>query len=105
MLDKAKAREIAFNYSREVQQLINPMKIVFFGSYVNGEPHRDSDIDIAVLVQDLDDEAWYNTRILLQKIRRNKAFLDVEPHLLDENNDISGFVSHIIKTGEIIFQA
>ncbi|MCL2048348.1 MAG: nucleotidyltransferase domain-containing protein [Defluviitaleaceae bacterium] len=105
MLDKTKAREIAVDYSKEVQRLINPDKIVFFGSYVNGSPHKDSDIDIAVIVQGLDDEQWYDTRILLQKIRRNKVFLSIEPHLLEESNDLSGFVQHVMNTGEVIFQS
>ena len=57
MLDKTKAREIAINYANEVQRLINPQKVILFGSYVNGNPH--SDIDIAVIVGGLDDETWY----------------------------------------------
>ena len=105
MLDKTKAREIAVNYSNEVQRLINPQKIILFGSYVNGTPHSDSDIDIAVIVGGLDDETWYNTRILLQKIRRNRMYLYVEPHLLDESNDRSGFAQHVINTGEVIYQS
>ena len=78
---------------------------IFFGSYINGNPHNDSDIDIAVIVGEVDDETWYNARILLQKIRRNKIFLNVEPHLLDESNDRSGFVQHVVNTGEVIFQS
>ena len=105
MLDKAKAREIAINYANEVQRLINPKKVILFGSYVNGTPHNDSDIDIAVIVRGLDDETWYNARILLQKIRRNKIYIYVEPHLLDESNDRSGFMQHVINTGEVIFQS
>jgi predicted nucleotidyltransferase len=104
MLDKTKVREIATEYSKEVKRLLNPDKIILFGSYVNGNPHEESDIDIAVLVRDLDDKTWYDARILLQKIRRNKMFLDIEPHLLDETHDPSGFVEHVIKTGEIIYQ-
>ena len=104
MLDKKSAREIAIQYSHEVRSILNPDKIIFFGSYVNGNPHDESDIDIAVIVSDLDDETWYNTRILLQKIRRNRIFLDVEPHLLNETDDPSGFVEHILKTGEILYQ-
>ena len=105
MLDKTKAREIATNYANEVRHLLNPKKVIFFGSYVNGTPHNDSDIDIAVIVGGLDDETWYNARILLQKIRRNKIYLNVEPHLLDESNDRSGFVQHVLNTGEVIFQS
>jgi len=104
MLDKAKVREIATEYSKEANKLLNLDKVILFGSYVNGNPHEESDIDVAVLVRDLDDKAWYETRILLQKIRRNKIFLDIEPHLLDETCDRSGFVEHIMKTGEYIYQ-
>ena len=105
MLDKAKVREIATEYSKEIKKYFNPDKVILFGSYVNGNPHEESDIDIAVLVRDFNDETWYNARILLQKIRRNKIFLDIEPHLLDENYDPSGFVDHVIKTGEVIYQS
>jgi predicted nucleotidyltransferase len=104
MLDKTKVREIAINYSREVKKFLDPDKVILFGSYVNGNPHDESDIDIAVLVRELDDETWYNARIMLQKIKRNKDFIDIEAHLLDETHDTSGFVEHVIKTGEIIYQ-
>ena len=105
MLDKAKAREIAYEYSKEVAKAINPEKIIMFGSYANGPPHSESDIDIAVFVRGLDNDAWYDTRILLQSLRWNRTFLDIEPHLLDETYDPSGFVEHVIKTGEVIFQS
>ncbi|MCL1881084.1 MAG: nucleotidyltransferase domain-containing protein [Oscillospiraceae bacterium] len=105
MLDKGKVREIAVKYADEVRKIFNPASVILFGSYVNGTPHEWSDIDIAVLVNDVKDDDWYNSRILLNKIRRNLYFIDVEPHLLDENHDPSGFVEHIIKTGEVIYQA
>lgn len=105
MLDKAKVREVAGEYSKEVKKLLNPDKVILFGSYASGIPHSESDIDIAVLVRNLDDKAWYESRIQLQKIRRNKMFLDIEPHLLDESRDPCGFVEHVIKTGEIIYQS
>ena len=105
MLDKAKAREIATNYSMEVAKTLTPEKVILFGSYVSGTPHSESDIDIAVFVRDLDDETWYDARILLQELRWNKEFLDIEPHLLDETNDRSGFARHVINTGEVIFQS
>lgn len=105
MLDKAKVRKIAYDYSMEVAKAIKPDKIILFGSHVNGKPHAESDIDIAVFVGGLDDETWYNTRILLQHLRWNRYFLDIEPHLLDESHDPSGFVEHVIKTGEVVYQA
>lgn len=86
--------------------MLNPLSIILFGSYANGNPHEWSDIDIAVLVRGVEDEDWYNARILLQEIRwREDNFTDIEPHLLDETNDPSGFVEHIIKTGEVIYKS
>ena len=103
MLDKERVRKIAREYSEEVRKVLNPESIILFGSYANGNPHEESDIDIAVLVKGVDGEDWYNSRILLQRIIRNKDFLDIEPHLLDESRDPSGFVEHVIKTGEVIY--
>jgi predicted nucleotidyltransferase len=105
MLDKAKVRKIALDYSQEVAKVLSPDKIVLFGSHLNGNPNIESDIDIAIFVSGLDDNAWYEARIALQNILWNKVFLDVEPHLLDEANDRSGFAEHVMKTGEIIYQS
>ena len=104
MLDKERVRTIALMYSDEVKKVLNPVCIILFGSYVNGNPHENSDIDIAVLINNIEDDDWYNSRILLQRIRRNLDFIDIEPHLLDESHDLSGFVEHVIKTGEVIYQ-
>ena len=103
MLDKEKAREIAYKYSLEVAKAIKPDKVVLFGSYANGTPHNESDIDVAVFVSGLDDDAWYDTRVLLQDLRWNRVFLDIEPHLLEEANDRSGFAAHVLKTGDVIY--
>ena len=106
MLDKESVRTIALMYSNEVRKVLNPVSVILFGSYVNGNPHEWSDIDIAVLVNNIDGEEWYNSRILLQKIRwREDSFTDIEPHLLDENHDPSGFVEHVIKTGEVLYKS
>ena len=105
MLDKAKARKIALDYTMEVAKVLNPDKVILFGSYVNGNPHSESDIDIAVFVRGLNDKAWYEARISLQNILWNRDFLGIEPHLLDETHDPSGFVEHVIKTGEVIYQS
>jgi len=105
MLDKAKAKKIAYDYSMEVAKVLNLEKVILFGSYANGNPHSESDIDIAVFVRGLDDNAWYKARIILQNILWNRDFLGIEPHLLDEVNDRSGFAEHVIKTGEVIYQS
>ena len=104
-MDKTKVRKIAYDYSVEVVKVLKPDKIILFGSHVDGNPHDESDIDIAVFVRGLDDNAWYEARIALQDILWNRAFLDIEPHLLDEAHDRSGFAEHVIKTGEVIYSS
>ena len=101
MLDKREVREIAEKYADKVKTTLNPSSVILFGSYVNGKPHADSDIDIAVLMNDFKGD-WYDTEVLLYRLRRNISF-DIEPHLLDRANDPSGFAEHVIKTGEVIY--
>ena len=104
MLDKTKVREIVREYSDEACKILNPAKIILFGSYINGIPNEWSDIDVAVLVKDYKGD-WLDTHAKLFNLKWENKFIDIEPHLLDETQDFSGFVEHIIKTGEIIYQS
>ncbi|MDR1330279.1 MAG: nucleotidyltransferase domain-containing protein [Oscillospiraceae bacterium] len=103
MLDKATVRDIAARYAEEVRKVLNPDAVILFGSYVNGTPHEWSDIDIAVIVNDFDGN-WLKTASMLFGLSWEVS-LDIEPHLLDETHDASGFVEHVIKTGEVIYKA
>ena len=103
MLDKATVKEIAARYADEVRKVLSPDAIVLFGSYVNGNPHEWSDIDIAVVVNGFQG-SWHETASMLCGLSWEVS-LDIEPHLLDETCDPSGFVEHILKTGEVIYRA
>jgi len=105
MLDKKQARQIAIEYAKEVNKFLNLDKVILFGSYVDGSPNEESDIDVAVFVRDLDAETWYQARILLQELRWNETFIDIEPHLLEEENDPSGFAQHVATAGEVVYAA
>ena len=102
-MDKATVREIAEKYAEEVNKVLAPVAIVVFGSYVNGNPHEWSDIDIAVIMRDYQGN-WLETYSMLFSLTRNVS-LDIEPHLLDETCDKSGFVEHVLKTGEFVYRA
>ena len=103
MLDKARVREIAYEYSGEVLKMLTPVKIILFGSYLNSTPHEYSYIDIAVLVNDYRGD-WDETVSKLIGLKWDDKFTYVEPHLLDEAYDPSGFVEHVIRTGEVVYQ-
>jgi predicted nucleotidyltransferase len=103
MLDKTKVREIALEYAHKVIQAYDPKSVILFGSYVNGVPHQYSDIDIAIVFDGYEGN-WLETWTELCKLRRNIS-LDIEPHMMDETNDRSGFLEHVKKTGEIVYEA
>lgn len=103
MLDKGTVREIAQRYVDEVQKVLSPTAVILFGSYANGTPNKFSDIDIAIVVSNYDGD-WLEAITKLCGLTRNVS-IDIEPHLLDETNDPSGFLEHIKKTGEVIFKA
>ena len=100
MLDKATVRELAAQYAAEVKKILSPSAIVVFGSYANGTPHEWSDIDIAVIMRDFQGD-WLEASAALCGLTR-RVSIDIEPHLLDEVHDASGFVQHILQTGQVI---
>jgi predicted nucleotidyltransferase len=104
MLDKTTVREIARKYADEVKKVLNPTAILIFGSYINGNPHEWSDIDIAVIMHDYQGD-WLKTYSMLFGLKSERYFIDIEPHLLDDTCDKSGFVEHVLKTGEFIYKA
>ena len=103
MLDKREVREIAAQYTDKVRQLYNPKQVIIFGSYVNGSPHADSDIDIAIVFDSVEGD-WLETWGRLIGLREGISY-EIETHMLDETCNRSGFLDFIRETGEIIYQS
>jgi len=106
MLDKAEARHVAQQYATEVVKNLDPECVILFGSFVNGTPHQDSDIDIGVVFNNFKGN-WSDATTLLQFLRRgidNDEDTYIEPHMLDVTDDRSGFLEHIMETGEILYE-
>ena len=100
MLDKTEVRSVALEYAKIVDQELAPKNIILFGSYINGTPTVDSDIDIAVVFDAFKGD-WLKTATLLSRLKR-KVNLLIEPHILDESEDITGFLAHVRQTGEVL---
>ena len=103
MLDKGTVISIVESYSDAVKKEFSPYTIVLFGSYINGVPHEDSDIDVGIVFNGFTGD-WLEASAKLWRLRHNISF-DIEPHLLDANEDKSGFVRYVLNTGQIIYQA
>lgn len=74
--------------------------LILFGSYAKGTQREDSDIDVAVILNQVDED-YFTTTPLLWKLRRQ---IDdrIEPIIVDRNNDSSGFLEEIQKYGIVI---
>ncbi len=72
-------------------------KVFLFGSYAKGTSNEDSDIDVAIVVANIEDD-YFKTTPLLWKLRRE---IDdrIEPIIFEYNNDKSGFLKEIEKYG------
>ena len=73
-----------------------------FGSYAKNNAHKDSDIDIALVVNHLDKNySVLNTEPLLWRLKRQVDFR-IEPHIIARDTDYAGFLDEIQKTGILI---
>lgn len=102
-MDKESVLDLAKRYSELVRQHLPVKQILLYGSYVKETAHLDSDIDIAVIVEKLKGD-YLEEQSKLYKLRRN-IDLRIEPILLENGKDSSGFLEDIIATGQIIYSS
>jgi predicted nucleotidyltransferase len=100
-MDKSQVLEKAMQYAALVSDKIKLQKVVLYGSYARGNWKEESDIDIAVIVDTVAGD-FLETEAMLYKLRRG---IDdrIEPVLFEEENDESGFLSEILKYGQVIY--
>jgi predicted nucleotidyltransferase len=71
---------------------------------VRGTAHKDSDIDVAVIVDHFDGSAkeffatWTELIMMCDGIDWR-----IEPHLLEADIDRSGFLAHVRHTGQVLY--
>ena len=97
-MDKAEALRIAGIYIDSISDKYNIQQAILFGSFAKGTNHDDSDIDIAIIVNNVTD--IIDTQIDLMKLRR-KVDLRIEPHpfMIGDFNKSNPVVNEILKYG------
>ena len=98
-MDKEQAINLARKYKEMVAEKLLLKALYLYGSYSKGNYHEDSDIDIAVVVEQFNDDYFADTPILW-KLRRKVSNL-IEPVLMieDTNNPL---YCDVAKTGILI---
>lgn len=98
-MDKRKAIELAKAYKKVVSEKIPLEAVYLYGSYSKGTNTVDSDIDIAIIVDKLNDNFFEDTP-LLWKLRRKVSNL-IEPVLIQKDCSDPLYYD-ICKTGILI---
>lgn len=97
-MDKTDAINIAKKYASKIESNFNLKSIYLFGSFAKGNQNNDSDIDIAVILDDYDN--LIKTQLNLMKLRRD---IDsrIEPHPIREidYNEFNPLANEIKKYG------
>ena len=100
-MDKRTVIDTVEKYADAVTKEFSPAAIVLYGSHAKGDAREDSDIDVAVIFDGFTGD-WLKTSASLWRLTENIS-LDIEPKLLDSATDKSGFVRHVLKTGQMIY--
>lgn len=98
-MDKEQAIELAQQYKEALAEQLPLKALYLYGSYSKGDYRADSDIDIAVIVESLNDDYFADTP-MLWKLKRKVSNL-IEPVLLTEDKD-NPLYADILQTGILI---
>ena len=98
-MDKNRAFEIVKDYLRFLREnQYEIQKAYIFGSYAKGNFDEDSDIDLAIVLENISNT--FTTQVQLMKLSR-KFDSRIEPHPLEKENFNSSnpFAHEILSTG------
>lgn len=93
--------DIVKKYAEVILANYEVKAIILFGSYAKGTNHGDSDIDIAIITDDLKYPDKFEEELNLMWLRRNIDYR-IEPHLIEVNdydNVETPFIQEVIETG------
>jgi len=101
-MDTEQIIKLVKNYSEVIKDYFNVSKVVLFGSYASGLSKEWSDIDVAVFLDEKPVDL-IEAESTLFRLRRN---IDsrIEPIIIYDMNDPSGFPLEILNKGILIYK-
>ena len=96
-MDQREVLSIAKEYADAVRQIMDTDAIFLYGSHARGTATKDSDIDIAVVVDRIPAD-YLGTVTALWRLTRS-VNQEIEPVLLSAADDRSGFLTTVQKAG------
>ena len=99
-MDKAEVIIKLKKYKKLLSQYMSFDKMILFGSYARGSQREDSDVDVAIIVDEMRGD-YFSTRPLLWRVRR-EVDDRIEPILFETKHDESGFLEEVMRNGMLI---
>ena len=98
-----RVNQIAANYTRTIKKYYPIKSAYLYGSHVKGTARDDSDIDIAIVMEPIEDKEYYNIFGELFNIAAD-FHSNIEPNLLidDGEDDRFSLLSEVMETGKLI---
>ena len=87
-------------YKQLLSQHLDIREVILYGSYATGKAREDSDIDVAIVVDQIKGD-YFSVTPMLWRIRR-QVDERIEPLLFEIGKDSSGFLSEITQYGIVI---
>lgn len=100
-MDKKTIRIIK-QYTDLVKEIIDVKIIVLYGSAARDEMKEYSDIDVAIIVDDIKENYLELSAKLFELVR--KVDVRIEPNLLIRKFNKSGFIENVLREGKIIYE-
>ena len=98
-MDKNDAITLSKNYLAKVKKAgINVLDVWLFGSYAKGNYHKDSDIDLAIVLPD--DTISFDTDVKLMALRQgNETLIETHTYSRNDFNENLPIISQIKQYG------
>jgi len=91
-------------YAEALARELPVTQVILFGSQAEGRADEDSDIDVAVVMQDVP-VADYLAVLKRLCVIRTPIDPMIEPHLILEASDPAGFLREVQRHGTVVYRA
>lgn len=110
-MDKERVYEILDYISAKLaEKKIKPYKVILFGSYYNGKPTSDSDVDIAIvsdefIAKDSLERGKSLREIELEAMKKFDIPIDLIKLTVDEYENETRMIASYIKEGKVVYSS
>ena len=96
---------VASSFVKDATAAFPVTRAFIFGSYANGTPNEDSDLDIAIFTDSFHGRKSIEFMQMLFKIARKYPQICIEPIVLEETDitDENPFAQEVLRTGYAIY--